>query len=70
MSYIDKVKIQYFEERRCTPGDQYWVLKENDFDSREKEKKLWVLLTIEITTPLIALLTIEITTPLIVCKNV
>ena len=33
---MDEVKIQYFEERRCTPGDQCWVLKENDFDSREK----------------------------------
>ena len=36
MSCMDEVKIQYVEKRRCAPGDQYWVLNETDFDSREK----------------------------------
>ena len=35
-SCMDEVKIQYFEERRCAPGDQCWVLNENDFGSQEK----------------------------------
>ena len=46
-SCMDEVKIQYFEERRCTPGDRYYVLEENDFDSREKAILIKVVAFIE-----------------------
>ena len=46
-SCMDEVKIQYFEERRCTPSDQYYVLKENEFHSREKANLIKVVPSID-----------------------
>ena len=35
-SYCDENEIQYFTEKETISGAKYWVLKENDLDSREK----------------------------------
>ena len=35
-SYGDENEIQHFMERRTISGAKYWVLKENDLNSREK----------------------------------
>ena len=35
-SYDDENEIQYFSEKKTILGAKYWVLKENDLDSREK----------------------------------
>ena len=35
-SYGDENEIQYFTEKKTISGANYWVLKENNLDSREK----------------------------------
>ena len=35
-SYGDELELQCFERKQGLPYGIYWVLKENDFDSREK----------------------------------
>ena len=35
-SYGDENEIQYFTAKKTISGAKYWVLKENDPDSREK----------------------------------
>ena len=35
-SYGDENEIQYFTEKKTISGAKYWVLKENDLNSREK----------------------------------
>ena len=34
-NYGDELELQYFEKKHGLPYGDYWVLKENDFDSRE-----------------------------------
>ena len=34
-SYGDELEIQYFEKKQGLPYRNYWVIKENDLDSRE-----------------------------------
>ena len=34
-SYGDENEIQYFTEKKTISGAKYWVLKENNLDSRE-----------------------------------
>ena len=36
LSYGDENEIQYFTEKKTNSVAKYWVLKENDLDSREK----------------------------------
>ena len=35
-AYGDEHEIQYFTEKKTISGTKYWVLQENDLDSREK----------------------------------
>ena len=35
-SYGDENEIQYFTEKKTISGAKYWVLEENDLDSRAK----------------------------------
>ena len=35
-SYEDELELQYFERKQGLSYGVYWVLKENDFDSRDK----------------------------------
>ena len=37
-SYGDEIEIQYFMEKETQGKKKYWVLKENDFDSRERNE--------------------------------
>ena len=37
-SYGDEIEIQYFMEKETQGGKKYYVLKENDFDSRERNE--------------------------------
>ena len=40
VSFFQKThEIQYFTEKKTISGAKYWVLKENDLDSREKCKQ-------------------------------
>ena len=40
VSFFQKTQeIQYFTEKKTISGAKYWVLKENDLDSREKCKQ-------------------------------
>ena len=35
-NYGDENEIQYFTEKKTISGAKYWVLKENDLNSKEK----------------------------------
>ena len=35
-SFGDELELQYFERKQGLPYEIYWFLKENDFDSRDR----------------------------------
>ena len=40
--YGDEIELQYFKEKSGKNGNNYWVLADNDFDSREPSELIKV----------------------------